>query len=206
MDTSARTPSETRPGAALAAAVVAVAVVSLVLLASGCGGDQRRGEAETVTVTSGATGTQTQPTTTPASGQVKVPATSVSDPARRAYIARIDGICRRFDPEQAGAREKVDKSASENEAVTAYDDSITLWSRQLSEIETVSPPTGDRAALEANLFGPIRRQLALRRQISGALANVDVPSLERLRGELDKISLALTAFARGYGFRVCGEE
>ncbi len=58
----------------------------------------------------------------------------------------------------------------------------------------------------ANLFDPISRQLVLRRQIRNALAAVDVPRLRQLRGELDNLTVALTAFARGYGFRVCGEE
>ncbi len=119
---------------------------------------------------------------------------------------RIDRICSKLDPEHTGARERVGKSTNESEAVNAYDDTIALWTKQLSQIEAVPAPPGDRSALRANLFDPISRQLVLRRQIRNALAAVDVPRLRQLRGELDNLTVALTAFARGYGFRVCGEE
>ncbi len=195
-----RTPVAIPPWPALAAALAA-----LVLLAPGCGGDTRRGEGETGTVATSATTTGAQPPAGQTGGVPKVPSSAVSDPARRAYIGRIDRICSKLDPEQAGARERVGKSTNEGEAVKAYDGTIALWTKQLSEIKAIPAPPGDRSALQANLFDPIRRQLVLRRQIRNALAAVDVPRLRQLRGELDNLTVALTAFARGYGFRVCGE-
>ena len=60
--------------------------------------------------------------------------------------------------------------------------------------------------LRANVFDPVRRQLALRAQIRVALAAVDLPRLRVLRARLDDISRALSAFARGYGWRACGES
>ncbi len=198
------------PGTRIPAAIPpwpasAAALVVVLLLVPGCGGDQRRGEGETGTVATSATTTGAQPPAGQTGGAPKVPRSALSDPARRAYIQRIDRICSKLDPEQAGARERVGKSTNEGEAVKAYDGTIALWTKQLSQIKTVPVPPGDRSALAANLFDPIRRQLALRRQIRDALAVADVPRLRQLRGELDNLTVALTAFARGYGFRVCGE-
>ncbi len=195
-----RTPVAIPPWPGLAAALV-----GLLLLAPGCGGDARRGEAETNTVASSGTTTGTQSPAGQTGGSPKVPSSAVSDPARRAYVDRIDRICGKLDPEHTGARERVGKSTNESEAVNAYDNTIALWTKQLSEIKAVPAPPGDRSALRANLFDPISRQLVLRRQIRNALAAVDVPRLRQLRGELDNLTVALTAFARGYGFRVCGE-
>jgi hypothetical protein len=194
------------PGAIPPRLAFAAALLVLMALAPGCGGDQRRGEAETSTVATSGTTTQAQPPAGQTAGPPKVPSSASSDPARRAYIRRVDRICSKLDPEHTGARERVDKSTNESEAVNAYDDTIALWTKQLSEIKAVPAPPGDRSALVANIFDPIRRQLALRRQIRNALAAVDVPRLRQLRGELDNLTVALTAFARGYGFRVCGEE
>jgi hypothetical protein len=60
--------------------------------------------------------------------------------------------------------------------------------------------------MKANVFEPIRGQLALRESIAKALAATDIPRLRLLRAELDNSTRTLTGFARGYGFRVCGEE
>ena len=80
-----------------------------------------------------------------------------------------------------------------------------LGASELKQIEAVSPPPGDARPLQANVFEPIRSQLALRAQIRAALAAVDVPRLRVLRAELDNISRSLAAFARGYGWQSCGE-
>ncbi len=70
----------------------------------------------------------------------------------------------------------------------------------------IPPPPGEGALLRANVFDIVRRELAVRRRIGLALAAVDIPRLKSLRGELDGLSQRLGAFARGYGFRVCGED
>jgi hypothetical protein len=165
----------------------------------GCGGDQRRAETETETTAA------TQPgVASPApAGPVRV--TRVSDPVRRAYVTHVDAICRRVDPERSSRQEAVANTADTAEAVTAYDDTIALGWRELRRIESVPPPPGDAALLKANVFDPVRAQLALRARMSKALAAADVPLLRRLRSELDDSTRALTGFARGYGFRVCGE-
>ncbi len=176
----------------------------LVALAVGCGGDKRRAEGET-------TGVATHPTPAPAPPHQGVTggpviATKVTDPARRAYVARVDSVCRRLDPERNTAQGRVGESALPGEAVKAYDDTIALGWRELRQIEAIPVPPGEQALLRANVFTVIRRQLTLRRRISDALAAVDVPRLRRLRGELDNLARSLEGFARGYGFQVCGED
>jgi len=170
------------------------------VLLAGCGGDKRRGEAEQTEATSAPSAAAT-----PAPSGERPQVTKVTDPARRAYVTRVDAVCGRIEPERAKEQERVGTSTEPAEAVKAYEDSINLGWRELRRIEAIAEPPGDATLLEANVFDPIRGQLALRARIRGALAAADVPLLRRLRTELDNSTRALTGFARGYGFRVCGE-
>lgn len=175
------------------------------VLVAGCGGDTRRGEAEqgeTTTAPSVAKTPESSGSTT--GGAVQV--TKITDPVRRAYVTRVDAVCSRIDPERTKEQEQVAASTDPAEAAKDYDGSIRLGWRELREIEAIAEPPTDKALLAANVFDPIRRQLALREQIRDALAATDVPLLRRLRAELDNSTRALTGFARGYGFRSCGEE
>lgn len=175
------------------------------MLLTGCGGDKRRGEAEQTEATSPPSAT-TAPASSPAPSGGRPQVTKVTDPARRAYITRVDAVCRRIEPERTREQERVGTSAGPAEAAKIYEGSINLGWRELRQIEAIAEPPGDAALLKANVFAPIRGQLALRLQIRDALAAADVPLLRRLRAELDNSTRALTGFARGYGFRVCGEE
>jgi hypothetical protein len=141
----------------------------------------------------------------PSGAPKNVPVAKVTDPHRLAYIDRTDRICASIDPERSTARKRVGEAADIQGAVKAYEQDTALGSTELRQIMAVPPPPGDAALLRANVFDPIRRQLALRAKIRAALAAVDVPRLQVLRAELDNISQALTAFARGYGWRFCGE-
>lgn len=187
--------------ARLASILLLLGLIAMLLTA--CGGDQRRGEAEveeTTTTPSAVTGPESS------GGQAGEPQiTQVTDPARRAYVDQVDAICRRLDPERAKGREEVRTAATSVAAANVYEGSIAAGWRELREIEAVPEPPGEAALLKADIFDPIRAQLALKAQIREALAVADVPSLRRLRTELDNSSRSLTGFARGYGFRICGE-
>jgi hypothetical protein len=187
----------------IASIVVLLGLVAVLL--AGCGGDTRRGEAEQTEATSpsGATATPAF-SPAPAAGQVQV--AKVTDPGRRAYVKRVDAVCRQIEPERAKEQERVGGATKPDEAVKAYEGSIALGWRELRRIEAIAEPPGDAPLLKANVIAPIRGQLALRARIRDALAAADVPLLRRLRAELDNSTRALTGFARGYGFRVCGEE
>ena len=176
---------------------LALALVAL----SGCGGDKRRAEGESTATET----TQTAGTPPQVGGQQSVPATAVTDPRRRAYISKTDRICRSVDPERNTARERVGESADTQEAAKSYEEETTLGTSELKRLEAVPPPPGDAKLLRVNVFGPVRHQLALRPQIRVALAAADVPRLRVLRAQLDNISRALAGFARGYGWRACGE-
>lgn len=184
-----------------------LAVLAAALLASSalsCGGDTRRAEQESAPAATGAEATTEAPVAGRSPG--KVVATKVTDPARRAYVARVDAICGSLDAERAGSERKVAEAPGAAEAANAYDETIALGWRELRRIEAVPVPPGDGPLLRANVFEPIRRQLAVRRQMSRALAAVDLARLRALRVELDNSARALTGFARGYGFHVCGES
>jgi hypothetical protein len=187
----------------LASILVLLGLVAVLL--AGCGGDKRRGEAEQTEATS-PPGAAEAPASSQAPAGERLQVTKVTDPARRTYIARVDAVCGQIEPERATEQERVGTSTKPAEAVKAYDSSISLGRQELRQIEAIAEPPGDAPLLRANVLDPIRGQLALRAQIRDALAAADVPLLRRLRTELDNSTRALTGFARGYGFRVCGEE
>lgn len=167
-------------------------------LAAGCGGDEGRAESET-----GGSATSTAPATT-SGGSAPVVSAAVSDRARRAYITRVDRVCRQYDSDRETTREQVEGSANTDEAAKAYDEDIALGQRQLNELMAIPPPPGDGDLLRVNLWDPIATQLALRQQIRDALTNVDVEQLRKLRAQLDDHTRQIVGFARGYGFRACG--
>jgi hypothetical protein len=185
-------------------AVRLASILAFALLAGlflGCGGDRRRAETE-----SGEAPTRSN--SVPASeathsGPVRV--TKVTDPTRRHYIARVDAVCGKLDTERATQEEKVGSAHGAVDAAKAYDDTIALGWRELKRIESITPPPGDAVLLKANVFDSVRGQLKLRARISAALAETDLRGLRALRAELDNSTRALTGFARGYGFEVCGE-
>ena len=184
--------------------LVGVGIPLTLAALSGCGGDTRRGETEKSSPPAAHTtasaprrhGTATK----------NPPVATVADPRRRAYVVRTDRICRRFDPERNSERERVREAADLQGAEKAYEQGTALGNAELKRLEAVAPPPGDAAVLRANVFDPVRRQLALRTQIRTALAAVDLPRLRALRARLDDISRELSAFARGYGWRACGES
>ncbi len=180
-----------------------LAAALLAAVVAGCGGDTRRGEAES---TAAATGATLREPASQGGPRAPVLAAKVTDPARRAYVSRVDAVCGRLDPERGAERERVRAASGTPAAVRAYDDTISLGWKELRQIEAIPAPPGDRALLQANVFDPIRRQLALRGRIGSALGALDVPRLRVLRTEMDNLTRALSGFARGYGFRVCGED
>jgi hypothetical protein len=180
-------------------------LIAFVALSAGCGGDKRRAETEAPETTTQPSVAQLPEAQQPPS-RASVQVTNVTDPARRDYVARVDAICGKLDPERAREQERVGASADTTEAVKAYADTIALGWRELRQIRALRPPPGDAALLKANVFDPIKGQLMLRARIRNALAAADVPLLRRQRAELDNSTRALTGFARGYGFQVCGEE
>lgn len=177
----------------------------LVASFAGCGGDKRRGESEATEATTQPRAAQSPEATAPRSTE-PVRVTKVTDPARRAYVARVDAVCAQIDPERAKEQERVGSSTDSTQAAKAYNGTIALGWRELRRIEAIPEPASERAVLKANVFEPIKGQLALREQIRSALAAANVPMVRRLRAELDNSTRALTGFARGYGFRTCGEE
>ena len=190
----------------MTARLASVLVLALLVASfAGCGGDRRRAESEGTEAT-------TQPSAVPSPGSTPprpaepIRVTKVTDPARRAYVARVDAICAQLDPERSKEQERVGSSADSAQAAKAYDGTIALGWQELRRIEAIPEPAGENAVLRSNVFLSIKGQLALRAQIRDALAAANVPLVRRLRAELDNSARALTGFARGYGFQTCGEE
>ncbi len=186
--------STPRPLAAVALAALAAAALAA------CGGES--GRAETSTTAKSATTEYeegTQLAQTPAIADV-------TDPVRRAYVRKVDAVCRTLDRERNSARRQAEAGAETAEGAQAYDDTIALGERQLREIRAIPVPPGESRLLRTNVFDVIAHQLDIRRQMRTALADTDLPRLQALRAQLDSLTQSLLGFARGYGFRVCGED
>ncbi len=91
-------------------------------------------------------------------------------------------------------------------AVAAYDDNISLAEAQLRGVEAIPVPSADRALIQHNVVDRLRQRLALRRSLRTDLRDSDAAGAQRDRAQLDASLIALEAFARGYGFRVCGSK
>lgn len=181
-----------------------LAVVAIAAGLAGCGGDTRRAESEGAQANEASSAETTAKATPAPTGTVQV--AKINDPVRRAYVARVDAVCGKVDPERSKEQERAGAEAGSAAAVNAYDGTIALGRQELRQIEAIPEPPGERPLLKSNVFDAIRSQLAIRREISEAFAAVEVPRLRRLRAELDNSTRTLTGFARGYGFQVCGEE
>lgn len=178
-----------RPGITLS-----VAVASAIVLLGGCGGEPGRAERSETVVTV----VQGQTVAAP-SGTARI-----TDPARAAYVRKVDAVCRRRNPERDDDVRAAAEATDEAEAVSAYDRSIATAANQLDEIRAVTPPPGDRALITSNVLDRLQERLVLRRRLSAALATSDAAAASQARARLDALTTALESFARGYGFSVCG--
>jgi hypothetical protein len=180
---------------ALGATAAAFATVIL----AACGGEAGRGETSTVVVAPAHVRAGQQLSETPVTARV-------SDPVQRAYVSKVDAICKKLDRERNSAREQAAAGAESAAGTRAYDDTIALGERQLREIRSVQPPPGESKLLRTNVFDVLDKQLQIRREMRTALGESDLPKLQKLRIQLDSLTQSLLGFARAYGFRVCGED
>ena len=169
----------------LAVVAAAAAVAGL----SACGGEPRRAPVRELAT----------PVVSEPSGTARV-----TDPVRARYVRRVDAVCARYNPRREGALAEAERAPDEHGAVEAYDSSISLAQDQLRGIEAIVPPDADRALIQRNVVDRLRERLALRRAMRADLLASDTASAQRNRAQLDALTIALQAFARGYGFRVCG--
>jgi hypothetical protein len=166
--------------------------LAAVILAAGlaaCGGEPRR--------------TPVRELVTPTVSQPAGPA-RVTDPDRARYVREVDRVCDRYNPQRDDAVSEAEKAPDVDTAVAAYDDSIALADQQLRGIEAIAPPDADRALIERNVVDRLRERLDLRRALREDLRESDAAGAQRHRAQLDALTIALQAFARGYGFQVCG--
>ncbi len=180
--------------------ITLVLAATLATLAAGCGAEPNRAN-----TTAGRT-TEGTPAAQPSSADGKPITAKVADARRRAYIARVDRICATLDPDRNSAQQRVAEAGGEREAAADYEDTIALGEKQLRRIQRVQIPADDRPLVRANVIDVIQRQLAIRRLIRRRLAAGEASGVRRLRGRLDDTTRTLVGFARGYGFRVCGED
>ena len=173
------------------------------LLLTGCGADRRRASESSTDATAGVTARPVAATGTPGRFEAAV-SVPVTDPARRAYIARVDRVCRRIDPERNKQRE--DSNGALSDVARRYAVASVLSGRELREIEAITPPQGEARALKTNVFNVIIRQLAIRNQIHQAILERSLITVQARQSELDGLTRLLAGFARGYGFKVCGTD
>ena len=171
-------------------AALAAAAATMGLLA-GCGGEPNRAPVREVST----------PTVAQAAGTARI-----TDPARARYVQEVDRVCSRYNPRRERAVSDAEGAPDVSHAVAAYDDNIGLAEAQLRGVEGITVPPGDRALIQHNVVDRLRERLALRRALRTDLQDSDATSAQQDRARLDASLIALEAFARGYGFRVCGSR
>lgn len=169
--------------------VILVASLAAAVGLSACGGEPRRAAVRELSTPS-----------------ISEPADTaqVSDPARARYVKQVDDVCARYNPQRAQALAESENAPGVSAAARAYTADITLAEAQLRGIEAIAPPGADRALIQSNVIARLRERLAVRRTLRSALLASDTAAAQNARARLDALTLALQAFARGYGFRVCG--
>jgi hypothetical protein len=128
----------------------------------------------------------------------------VTDPARARYVKQVDSVCAHYNPQRAQALVQSENAPDASAATREYTADITLAEAQLRGIEAIAAPSADRALIESNVIARLRERLVVRRSLRSALLASDTSTAQNERARLDALTLALQAFARGYGFRVCG--
>ena len=174
-----------RRSAALAAAAATMGLLTA------CGGESGRAPVREVST----------PTVVQAAGAARV-----TDPARARYVQQVDSVCSRYNPRRERAVSDAAGATDVPHAVAAYDDNIGLAEAQLRGVEAITVPSTDRALIQHNVVDRLRERLALRRALRTDLQDSDATSAQQDRARLDASLIALEAFARGYGFRVCGSR
>jgi len=128
----------------------------------------------------------------------------VTDPARARYVKQVDSVCARYNPRRAQALVQSENAPDASAQLAAYTADITLAEAQLRGIEAIAAPGSDRALIESNVLARLRERLVVRRALRSALLASDTAAAQNERARLDALTPGLQAFARGYGFRVCG--
>jgi hypothetical protein len=119
-------------------------------------------------------------------------------------VRRVDQVCARYNPERDQAVAESEQASDVERAVKDYDRNISFAEAQLRAVEAIAPPAADRVLIQSNVVDRLRQRIVLRRALRGDLLASDAAGAQRHRAQLDALTIALQAFARGYGFRVCG--
>ena len=164
-------------------------VLTAGVLLSACGGEPRREAVRELSVPSVAEPADAAP---------------VTDPARALYVGRLDKICSRYNPQRAHALAEAEQAPDTQAAAEAYATDVSLAEAQLRDIEMASPPNADRSVITSNVIVRLRERLVLRRALRRSLLASDASAAQNERAQLDALTISLQAFARGYGFKVCG--
>ena len=171
-------------------AAFAAAAATMGLLA-GCGGESGRAPVREVST----------PAVVQAAGTAHI-----TDPARARYVQAVDRVCSRYNPRRERAVSEAEGAPDVTRAVAAYDNNIGLAEAQLRGVEAITVPASDRGLIQHNVVDRLRQRLALRRALRTDLQDSDASRAQQDRAHLDASLIALEAFARGYGFRVCGSR
>lgn len=128
-------------------------------------------------------------------------------PAKRAFIAQADAICRR-----TLARDR----PVERRYLRSFPPALASWAKalpliaanarlELAGLRALTPPAADRARINALLRAQAAQIAGLER--TGRLAAAGQSAVfERQLGQLFERGEGLSARAQRYGFRVCGSE
>jgi hypothetical protein len=128
-------------------------------------------------------------------------------PAKRAYIAQADAVCRRTQ-----ARDR----PVERRYLSPFPPVLASWAKALPRfaangrlevagLRALTPPAADRARINA-LLRAESAQIAGLERIGRLAASGESAAFERQLGRLFERGDGLSARTQKYGFRVCGSE
>ena len=123
------------------------------------------------------------------------------------YLAKVEPICAKANAEKRTLR---DQAPTSLEAIAPYADRVLATAREVTrELEAQQPPEADRAALEREVFAPLRSQLAdaekYAAEIKAAAAAQNTARVFELAGQAPTKTRANIEFMRSYGFAECAK-
>jgi len=118
-----------------------------------------------------------------------------------AFVRRADAVCSAY----AAGAQPLPKPKRYAQVVAYVDRNLPLYDAALRKLETLKPPTQDRAAVQQWL-GADRHVAAALKALGEAALRHDYPAVTAAIEALQSAGLASSRAADTVGFRVCGRS
>jgi hypothetical protein len=135
-------------------------------------------------------------------------ATTTETVSKAEFIEQGDDLCGQFREEVEGLDEELTAALEDGdyeEAATILSGGLEITRRQLEEFEALPTPEADAAVID-DYLSSTEQQLAITDRLVEALRDQDVSQISALAEEVDEIETETDGIAKGYGFKVCGQQ